>query len=147
MTETLGYYILAAKVEEAETRTKDWARGAVAEFPSDPIPKRKWETSRRCYTCGKQLTIAQAQCSHFIPRAHLGLRWYMPNLKAACETCNVYKDGNIPEYEKKLQHDYPGMPDELRQLAREVSKPSISDLKSLLTEYRYKLEMVKRKWF
>ncbi len=98
-----------------------------------------------CYTCDKKITIATAQCSHFIPRAHMGLRFYLPNLKAACETCNVFKDGNIPEYEKRLERDNPGQVEELRQMAHDVSKPSISDLKSLLSEMRYKFELVKKK--
>lgn len=95
-----------------------------------------------CFTCDKQITISEAQCSHFIPRSHLATRWLITNLKAACKECNEYKSGNLLEYEKRLTKE---VAEFLRELSKEVYKPSISDLKMTLSELKYKLNLVKRK--
>ncbi len=98
-----------------------------------------------CYTCDKKITIAEAQCSHFIPRANMGTRFLFDNLRAACKECNEYKSGNLVEYEKRLEQEKNGIVSELRELAREVSKPTISDLKELLAQYRYKFTLIRKR--
>lgn len=98
-----------------------------------------------CFTCGKVGKYTQMDCGHFIPRANLMTRWNEHNTHIQCVTCNQYKDGNIESYRKKLEKEKSGIADWLSEQARQIWKPSRDELKQLLSEYRHKLELVKRK--
>lgn len=95
-----------------------------------------------CYTCDKEITIAEAQCSHFIPRSHMATRWLLDNLQAACKECNEFKSGNLVEYENRIGKE---MADFLRAEAKEIHKPTIDELKQLLSSFRFKFNLVKKK--
>ena len=95
-----------------------------------------------CFTCDKPITISEAQCSHFIPRSHIATRWEINNLEAACKECNEYKAGNLEVYEERIGKE---RAEALRELSREISKPTIDELKQLLAAFRFKYKLVKKK--
>lgn len=98
-----------------------------------------------CYTCGKIIHYKEAQNSHFIPRANMATRFNEDNCHSACKDCNEYKSGNLDEYEKHLEADRKGTVEYLRELGRTVYKNTIEELKAQISEYRFKVELLKRK--
>jgi hypothetical protein len=98
-----------------------------------------------CYTCGKKDHWTKMQCSHYIKRAHYGLRWDSRNAKPACVNCNEFLSGNIDAYTDNLNAEHPGLPDQLKEESREVNKFGREELKQLLIDYRAKLKIVQQK--
>jgi dsDNA-specific endonuclease/ATPase MutS2 len=49
-------------------------------------------------------------------------------------------------YRQKLEEEEPGIVDYLQEEARQISKPTRDELKSLIIEYRHKLNLVKKKF-
>ena len=96
----------------------------------------------KCFTCDRNITIKTAQCSHFIKRAHMATRFRLDNCVAACVTCNEFRGGNLVQYELRIGKE---KANELREASKEIYKPSVSELKQLLQEYRQKLSLVKKK--
>ena len=98
-----------------------------------------------CYTCGKKHKWQDIQCGHFMVRANLGIRWMEQNCRPQCEECNCYKNGNLEEFEYKLDEENNSLVEYLRESARQVVKPTRDELKGLLIEYRAKLNWVENK--
>ena len=98
-----------------------------------------------CFTSGKVFHWTKIQNGHFIPRANLGTRWMEANCRPQSEYDNCFLSGNLSIFEKNLEKEHKGIVEYLQETARQVSKPTRNDLKELLNEYRYKLELVKRK--
>lgn len=96
-----------------------------------------------CYTCGGKVRWQEAQCSHFIGRAHLYLRWDSRNTVVACSDCNIGLQGNIPSYSRKLELQSPGLVQILQEESHIVYKPSISELKERISEYSQKIKQLK----
>jgi hypothetical protein len=99
-----------------------------------------------CFTSGKKMEWTKIQNGHFIPRANLGTRWLEANCKPQSEHDNVFLSGNLDVYAKKLDEERPGTVEYLQELARQVAKPTKDELKSLIIEYRSKLDLVKKKF-
>jgi ribosomal protein L37E len=99
-----------------------------------------------CYTSGKKMRWQEIQCGHFIPRANLGTRWLEANCRPQSLEENYFKMGNLEEFEYKLDEENNGVVEYLRELARQVSKPTKEELKSLIIEYRSKLNLIKKKF-
>jgi hypothetical protein len=59
---------------------------------------------------------------------------------------NYFKMGNLEEFEYKLDEENNGVVEYLRELARQVTKPTKEELKSLIIEYRSKLNLIKKKF-
>ncbi len=97
-----------------------------------------------CYTCGKIYRYQNMDCGHFIPRDNNGTRFLPENTKPQCKTCNQYKDGNEEAFAIHLELDGISVA-WLRQVGREVSRPTISELKELLILYRNKLRIAQLK--
>ena len=98
-----------------------------------------------CFTCGKKDTYTNLQCGHYIPRANLITRFLEQNCRPQCKSCNEFKSGNLEEYTLRLEKEQIGITDWLSEQARQVYKPTRDEIKELLTEYRYKLEIVNKK--
>jgi hypothetical protein len=98
-----------------------------------------------CFTSGKKYHYKQIQCGHFISRSNLGTRWLELNCRPQSEHDNCMLNGNLAAFEKKLNEEKPGTVEYLRELSRQISKPTISELKSLIVEYRSKMNQVKKK--
>lgn len=99
-----------------------------------------------CYTCGKKQHYTQAQCGHFISRSNMATRFMPHNTKIQCVSCNEYKSGNIDVFMANLEQNQNGIVQWLQEQGRSVNKPTISDLKELLNEYRYKLKIAQSKF-
>lgn len=56
----------------------------------------------KCISCGRVLPIEQADCGHYINRAHMSLRFSESNCHAQCRHCNRFQEGNIQDYRKGL---------------------------------------------
>lgn len=65
----------------------------------------KWVRARdgKCFTCDSRQNL---QCGHYISRAINYLRYDETNCNAQCVGCNVFKNGNMPEYAIRLQRKY-----------------------------------------
>lgn len=98
-----------------------------------------------CYTCNRSVHWSISHCSHFISRQHLGTRWLLDNLRVACYHCNVDLYGNLEVYAANLEKEKLGTVEYLQTLAREVSKPTQTELKELLIDFKSKLKLVELK--
>lgn len=96
----------------------------------------------QCYTCDAKIRWQDAQCSHFVSRAHLYLRWDSRNTVVACSNCNIGLQGNIPVYSRKLELLSPGLVQILQEESHIVYKPSISELKERISEYSQKIKQL-----
>ena len=56
----------------------------------------------RCISCGRVLPISQADCGHYVNRAHMSLRFSELNCHAQCRHCNRFREGNIQDYRRGL---------------------------------------------
>lgn len=98
-----------------------------------------------CYTCGRKDHWKYLQCGHYIRRSETLLRWDSRNAKTQCIECNCNLHGNMEEYTKRLNEEYPGLPEQLKEQSREVHKYSREDLKEILIDIRAKLRLVESK--
>ena len=99
-----------------------------------------------CYTCGGKHKITEIQCGHFMGRVNLGTRWMEANCRPQCMECNYFKTGDIEEFENKLNEENGALVEYLRETARQTVRPTRDELKSLILEYRAKLNLVKKKF-
>jgi hypothetical protein len=99
-----------------------------------------------CYTCGGKHAISDIQCGHFMGRSNLTTRWLEANCRPQCMECNYLKTGNIEEFENKLNEENSALVEYLRETARQTTRPTRYELKSLVIEYRAKLNLVKKKF-
>jgi hypothetical protein len=97
-----------------------------------------------CFTCGAKAHFSLLQCGHFVPRAALATRWFLLNTRVQCKHCNEFLDGNTEVYEQKLNEEEIGLADRLREMAREICKPSREELKALIAETRIKVKMLEK---
>jgi hypothetical protein len=98
-----------------------------------------------CFTCGARAPWRQMQCGHFVPRRDYGTRWHYLNCHTQCKHCNEVLRGNEEVYAEKLEELHPGSVEMLREMAREVVKPSREELKALIAELRYKVKLFELK--
>jgi hypothetical protein len=68
------------------------------------------------------------------------------NCRPQCMECNYFKTGNIEEFEYKLHKENGALVEYLREIARQAVRPTRDELKSLILEYRAKLNLVKKKF-
>jgi ribosomal protein L37E len=99
-----------------------------------------------CYTSGKKLKWTEIQCGHFIPRTNLATRWLEANCRPQSMDDNYFKMGNLEVFEEKLHEENNAVVEYLKELARQINKPTKDELKSLIIEYRSKLNLVKKKF-
>lgn len=55
-----------------------------------------------CFTCGNKKPWKFQQNGHYISRSCLALRWDERNCNCQCAACNIFKNGNMPEYAVRL---------------------------------------------
>jgi ribosomal protein L37E len=99
-----------------------------------------------CFTSGKKYHWTKIHNGHFIPRTNLATRWLEHNCRPQSEHDNCFLSGNLEVYSKKLEQESPGIVEFLQTIARQVEKPTKDELKSLIIEYRSKLNQVKKKF-
>jgi hypothetical protein len=94
-----------------------------------------------CFTCDKKAHWKDLQCGHYIPRTHLLTRFDTRNCHPQCKTCNEYLSGNLTEYTKRLEAECRGITGALFEQSRSVYKPSVYELKELLSEWKERAKM------
>jgi Bacteriophage Lambda NinG protein len=100
----------------------------------------------KCFTSGRRMRWEELQCGHYISRSHLSTRWLDLNCRPQSEHDNCALSGNLEVFKRKLDEERSGTSDYLLELSREVSKPSLEDLKQLLIEIKYKLKIAQSKF-
>ena len=98
-----------------------------------------------CYTCDNLYHWSKIQCGHYIKRCETLLRWDIRNARPQCVKCNCLLNGNMEEYTKRLEIEYPGITNQLKEESKEVNKYSREDLKQLTIAIREKLRISKLK--
>lgn len=99
----------------------------------------------RCVTCNCVKNWKELQCGHFNKRSLSNTRYDEENNHVQCVGCNVFKNGNYPEYtkflldtigEKKLL--------ELIKRGREIKRFTSKELYEKIIYYREKVEELKK---
>lgn len=118
-------------------KTKTWYKKKLDKVFSQYIrEKAEKDGIILCYICGKRLTMSTAQCMHYVGRANLSTRWDEENCRAGCSSCNVFKNGNYPEFTNRLLEDIGTK--KLKRLiekGREVRPWTIEDIKNEIKKY------------
>ena len=99
-----------------------------------------------CYTCPLIQHWSMQQCGHFVKRGNTQIRWDVRNAKPQCRKCNETLSGNLEIYEQHLELEHPGLPAQLKELAREPYKWTRDELKQLLLDLRAKLKIIETKF-
>jgi hypothetical protein len=99
----------------------------------------------QCFTCPTKLPIHLIQNGHYIHRGDKGLRFLDDNCRPQCPACNSRHNDDKEPYKSRLEKEKPGITDWLEEQARLVAKPTRSELKELLVQYRYKLKIAESK--
>ena len=60
----------------------------------------------RCFCCGKVDHYKTMDCSHFVNRKHLSLRFNEINCQTTCRACNRFDEGNLPAFAINLQNKF-----------------------------------------
>lgn len=60
----------------------------------------------RCCTCGKTYPVKKLQAGHYWGRANMATRYNLWNVHPQCVGCNIFKEGNKPEYTLYLIRKY-----------------------------------------
>ena len=98
-----------------------------------------------CCTCGTKAHYKEVDAGHFIPRIHLTTRWDANNIFGQCKKSNQLNYGEQEKFEIFLENRKKGMVEYLRSISKQIWKPTISELKELLSEMKYKLSIAKTK--
>jgi hypothetical protein len=125
---------LQVLIKEADTLFSRWLRLSSADKDGNVV----------CYTCEVTKHWTLMQNGHYIKRGNLFLRFDPRNCRPQCEGCNVYKDGNYPEFTKRLEIERPGIIDYLLEESRLVYKPTREEIKNIITEYTIKFKLLKK---
>lgn len=73
----------------------------------------------QCYTCPFTGPISKMQNGHLVSRFYLATRYDERNCRPQCITCNVWRNGRVPEFAAKLQQELgAGIVEELYEKAR-----------------------------
>lgn len=98
-----------------------------------------------CYTSGVRLYWLFAQNGHFISRKNLSTRWLEQNCRPQSEHDNCMLNGNLEVFKANLEKEQNGITDWLLEQSRQVYKPTIDELKGMISEYRFKVKILKNK--
>ncbi|GMO28636.1 MAG: hypothetical protein Ta2B_09460 [Termitinemataceae bacterium] len=60
----------------------------------------------QCYSCGKVMSVKEAQAGHYMSRRYMNTRFLVHNVHPQCPHCNKWLAGNIPLYRKHLVEEY-----------------------------------------
>ena len=76
----------------------------------------------RCYTCGYTAHWKKLQNGHLVSRYYLATRFDERNCRPQCFTCNMYRNGMIPDFSRNLEEELgDGITKELYKLAQKIT--------------------------
>ena len=91
-----------------------------------------------CFTCG---STKNSQCGHYVSRKYLSLRWDELNCHCQCSSCNIFKNGNMDEYARKLELKYGfGILQKLAEIKAKTVKYTVDELDILIKHYTEKIK-------
>lgn len=100
-----------------------------------------WKGDVECYTCYKKFPWKNIQNGHYISRVYTNTRWYLPNLRPQCFSCNVMKSGNMAEFAIRLERETPGILEKLWEWKhRSASGNTRKDLEMVIEFYKSKIK-------
>jgi hypothetical protein len=98
-----------------------------------------------CFVCGTSITVGQAQCGHFIPRACMPTRFLIENCHPVCITCNCFDSDHNIRYAIAMEVKYGSeMIAEIIQRSRSLAKFTRSELLDIILTYKAKLKQLGR---
>lgn len=112
------------------------------DFCSEYIRRKyaDWQGNVACYTCGKVKNWREQQTGHYISRTYNNTRYYEPNLRVQCYSCNVEKRGNYTEFAIRLEREKAGTLEHLDQWKHRPSTESTRlELIELIFGFKEKL--------
>lgn len=100
-----------------------------------------WKGEVACFTCGKVKRWQEMQNGHYISRTYNNTRYYDPNLRVQCYSCNVMKHGNYDEFAIRLERETPGILEHLNTWKHRKSTESTRiELIELIFDYKEKIK-------
>ncbi len=100
----------------------------------------------KCYTSNESMRWQDSQCGHYIGRSHLATRWLEDNCRPQSSYQNCNLRGNLEVFKAKLEAEKSGITDYLLEQSRQIANVSISDLKELLVQNRFRLKLLMTKF-
>jgi len=101
-----------------------------------------WKGETKCYTCSKTAPWRELQCGHYISRVYTNLRYYEPNLRPQCYSCNVMRHGNMDVYAINLERETKGILEVLNQWKYRPSKMKREDLVDIIEDFKKKISEI-----
>jgi len=98
-----------------------------------------------CPTCLKVYHWKDMDCSHYVNRDHLSVRWDERNAIAQCQSENRFQSGNIYKLRQVLVDRFGEK--EIQEVEKLADKPWAEDIFSLqvkIAEYREKVKILKK---
>lgn len=90
----------------------------------------------RCFTCGKVAHWKLLQCGHYVSRTKLATRWDEVNCQVQCPGCNLFKEGNKPNFTVNLESKYgKGTVERLVIKGNNTWRPTAFELELLIKHY------------
>lgn len=108
----------------AQLRKKLWK--LMSEYIRSTSAIEGSEKFGKCFTCNKVIDLKyECDVGHFYPKGAFGcLRFDERNLRIQCKTCNLFLQGNVVEFEKRLRAEIGDEHmEELHATRRDVFKP------------------------
>ena len=91
----------------------------------------------RCYTCGYTDHWKKLQNGHLVSRYYLNTRFDERNCRPQCYTCNMFRNGMIPDFSQRLEIELgEGITKELYKEANKIVKWSENDYKTKIEYYK-----------
>jgi hypothetical protein len=98
-----------------------------------------------CYTCGTIKHYKERQRGHFEKRHNLCTRWLEENCRPQCVACNVFRDGNYPEFSYRLNKENPNLLEHLHQQKNKVCKFSPDQMKEMIYLHQCRVNIFLKK--
>ena len=98
-----------------------------------------------CFVCETPIHYKNAQNSHYIDRIHRATRYDNNNCHPSCSYCNNLHNDNKEPYRQALERWKKGAVEYLEELKHTTYKFTKNELKSLIIEYRSKVDILKSK--
>lgn len=95
----------------------------------------------QCITCGKFVSVKNADCGHFALRDKESTRYDEKNCNLQCHHCNRFRSGLQYEHGKAIDEKHgQGTADKIIQKSKMLCKRTKSDYEWIAKEYKDKLE-------
>lgn len=90
-----------------------------------------------CISCGRVLPVSEADCGHFVSRAHMATRYDEMNCNAECRHCNRFSATHLLGYREHLIQKYGEQKYEaLVAEGRKIKKWSADELEAMIRYYK-----------